>query len=79
MKEIESLKQQLAVAESFHRVAIQQRDAAWAELKALQNHKVKRKAFICKNCEGVYADQPVTQCDCLEGAQEFYEGVILYG
>jgi len=37
-----------------------------------------RKAFICPSCEGVYADQPVSQCDCMPGRNEFIEGVIAY-
>lgn len=40
---------------------------------------VVRKAFICIHCEGVYADVPVSQCDCLEGTgQDFIEGIITY-
>lgn len=38
----------------------------------------KRKAFICPNCEGVYADQPVSQCDCVPDKNEFIEGTISY-
>lgn len=38
----------------------------------------KRKAFICPNCEGVYADQPVSQCDCMPEKDEFIEGTITY-
>lgn len=40
---------------------------------------IQRMAYICKHCEGVYADQPVTQCDCLNGTgADFYEGTITY-
>ena len=40
---------------------------------------VERKAFICKNCGSVYADEPVTECDCkVGGIHEFYEGTIRY-
>lgn len=31
----------------------------------------RRKVFICRDCEGVYADQAVSQCDCLGG--EIYD------
>lgn len=37
-----------------------------------------RKAYICKGCDGVYADSPVTQCDCMPVVQEFFEGTITY-
>lgn len=38
-----------------------------------------RKAFICIHCEGVYTDEPVTQCDCLEGSgHDFVEGELRY-
>lgn len=42
--------------------------------------KVIRTAYICKNCEAVYADEPTTECDCMEGEedQSFYRGVIEY-
>jgi len=39
----------------------------------------KRKAFICVNCEGVYADVPVSECDCQVGVESiFKKGFILY-
>jgi len=54
---------------------------AMREIEEMQNRKSEvRKAFICKHCDGVYADEPVTQCDCLVGleGQEFIEGIIEY-
>lgn len=40
---------------------------------------VTRKAFVCIHCEGVYADDPVSSCDCMEGSgHDFIEGVIHY-
>jgi len=40
---------------------------------------VMRKAFICVHCEGVYADMPVTNCDCMAGTgADFIEGEIKY-
>ena len=39
---------------------------------------VRRKAFICKACGGVYADEPVTQCDCMPEKNEFYAGELSY-
>jgi len=27
-----------------------------------------RKAFVCRGCEAVYSDSPVSSCDCLNGA-----------
>lgn len=36
-----------------------------------------RKAFVCVHCDGVYADEPVSQCDCLEGSgADFIEAQI---
>lgn len=38
-----------------------------------------RKIFVCKHCEGIYADSPVSQCDCLEGSgSDFIEGFAEY-
>lgn len=40
---------------------------------------IVRKAFICIHCEGVYADSPVTSCDCCDGTiNDFHEGTIEY-
>lgn len=43
---------------------------------------VRRAAFVCKYCEGVYADDPVTQCDCLGATDQdpphFIKGKIEY-
>jgi len=47
--------------------------------KCLKPITVTRKAYICKNCEYVYADAPVTECDChVGGEHEYYEGTITY-
>ena len=37
-----------------------------------------RKAYICKHCDGVYVDEPVSECDCGPGRDEFIEGRIQY-
>lgn len=71
----------LAVAEAFHRVAVSQRDAAWAELENYQKYRkylIERKVYVCKSCEGVYADVPVSKCDCTDEIPQYYEGIILY-
>jgi hypothetical protein len=43
---------------------------------------VRRAAFICKYCDGVYADEPVTSCDCLgylgQKPPHFIKGKIEY-
>lgn len=31
-----------------------------------------RTLFICTSCDGIYADEPVTQCDCMPDKQDFY-------
>ena len=36
-----------------------------------------RRAFICKGCEGVYADEAVSKCDCM-CEPDFVEGEISY-
>lgn len=38
----------------------------------------RRKAYVCKSCGGVYADDPVSQCDCMPEKNEFYIGTITY-
>ena len=54
----------------------------WMDVKkkrGLVVEEVRRKAFICVHCEGVYADEPVSQCDCMQGTgHDFIEGVIIY-
>lgn len=43
---------------------------------------VHRAAWICKYCDGVYADDPVSSCDCLgadgQPPPHFVEGEIKY-
>ncbi len=39
---------------------------------------IRRKAYICKNCECVYADEPVTACDCMPDKNEYWVGHIDY-
>jgi hypothetical protein len=39
---------------------------------------IERKAFICTGCEGVYADKPVSSCDCCIPNATFLEGRIVY-
>lgn len=47
-------------------------------LKAKTNI-VTRKAYICTKCEGVYIDDPVSECDCEVGQdQQFYVGTLIY-
>lgn len=36
-----------------------------------------RKVFVCKACQGVYADAPVSSCDCFPDVNEFDEGFIV--
>ncbi len=45
--------------------------------------KTKRIAWICRYCECIYADTPVSQCDCMgahgrAGSQHFVKGKIEY-
>lgn len=47
--------------------------------QAQQENQVIRKAFICPACECVYADSPVSHCDCFENHSNTYiEGSIIY-
>lgn len=40
---------------------------------------IRRKIFVCIHCDGIYADNPVSQCDCLEGSgHDFVEGIAEY-
>jgi hypothetical protein len=54
------------------------KDAPRRSMKRL----VRRAAFICKYCDGVYADEPVTSCDCLghydQKPPHFIKGKIEY-
>jgi hypothetical protein len=44
--------------------------------------QTERDAYICKYCDGVYADDPVTRCDCLgyinQDEPHFIKGKIIY-
>ena len=37
-----------------------------------------RKVFVCDACQGVYADNPVTHCDCMPDVRSFTEMRIVY-
>lgn len=37
-----------------------------------------RKAFICDQCECVYPDSPVSECDCALRQSSYVEGEIAY-
>ena len=37
---------------------------------------MQRAVYICTSCAGVYADAPVSQCDCLPDKNEFTEARI---
>ena len=44
-----------------------------------QGGVTRRKIFACVHCHGIYADQTVTQCDCMEGTgADFVEGFAEY-
>ena len=44
-----------------------------------QGGVTRRKIFACVHCHGIYADQAVTQCDCMEGTgADFVEGFAEY-
>ncbi len=54
---------------------IQNALTAARELKALK----WREAFICGRCEGVYADEVVSECDCEVGVEPIFKrGFICY-
>ena len=40
--------------------------------------KIRRKVFVCANCDFIYCDAPVTQCDCMPDKQKFYVGFCEY-
>lgn len=37
-----------------------------------------RKVFVCASCEGVYMDEPVSECDCMPEKNEFIESTLSY-
>ena len=43
-----------------------------------KNTEVKRKLFVCKGCEGVYAEEPVSECDCQLTPPTFAETSFSY-
>ena len=36
-----------------------------------------RKIFTCIHCQGVYADQPVSSCDCRENTGSIYNDAVI--
>ncbi len=44
--------------------------------------RIVRDVYICKFCDGIYADEPVTECDCMEAPDRspnnFYKSKIEY-
>lgn len=50
------------------------------QISAAAPHRaaIKRRAFICPSCSGVYADEPVTQCDCMNASPAWIHGEISY-
>jgi len=58
---------------------------AWQAARERQDKDITtRKVFICIGCGGMYADSPVTSCDCCvdldypQGANLFVEGIAIY-
>ncbi len=45
--------------------------------KEENNMQVTRKIYVCKDCEFMYCDEPVSSCDCM-GTSGFIEGVAKY-
>lgn len=79
---LESIERVAATCSTFFGSRLNWLIARVRELEAAQavpeGADLPRKAFICRSCHGVYADAPVTQCDCsVEEATEFYEGRIV--
>lgn len=53
--------------------------AIYLQSQAQHESQIIRKAFICPACECVYADSPVSHCDCFENHSNTYiEGSIIY-
>lgn len=40
--------------------------------------KVTRAIYICKSCAGAYADEPVSQCDCMPDKRGFIKSSFTY-
>lgn len=36
-----------------------------------------RKVYVCRSCECLYGDSPVSSCDCFPDKNEFDSGVLL--
>lgn len=78
-----------AYAVAITQGSVPESSKAWGELVDYINARLApaapsgeattvRKAFICTNCDCVYADQTVSQCDCMPERDEFIEGAITY-
>lgn len=50
--------------------------ATWVTVTPF-DEKPLRSVFVCKSCQGVYADAPVGSYDCMPDHHEFDSGVIL--
>lgn len=50
------------------------------QLLGMKTETTRREVFVCTNCQGMYADSPVTSCDCMpdHGANTFVKGTATY-
>jgi hypothetical protein len=53
-------------------------DYQLAPYQADYDNRVIRKVFVCVGCEGLYGDEPVTQCDCMLEPPQFIETTVTY-
>lgn len=53
-------------------------DEQLAPYQAAYDSRVTRKVFVCAGCEGLYGDEPVSQCDCMLEPPQFIETTVTY-
>lgn len=41
-------------------------------------NKIVRDVFVCAYCKFIYADEPVTSCDCMGSPPRYFKGVASY-
>ena len=75
MSELVTVSRKLAQMMLNEQMSDDMRQEFHDALSAPVQQHTGRKVYVCKDCNGVYADAPVTSCDC-NGSNIFDEYVI---
>ena len=78
MKRLDLIIEVLSEYDDDNNDSVDKDRAALADAREFREMKY-RDAYICGRCEGVYADEKVSECDCEVGVEPvFKRGFIVY-